>query len=86
MDELRNGIAGNDVVVLMKIGKRLPQVVALLQELRISAHCAFGRRIGLPDEVIVPDVSRLDIEQSAGYLSTMLIRSKSRSKRKVDEQ
>ena len=80
-DELRTVIEMNDVVVLMKIGKRLPMVLALLREMNIDGRCAFGRRVGMPEEMLCADVRELRAENSLGYLSTMLIRKAPRMKR-----
>jgi len=81
LDELRAAIETNDVVVLMKIGARLPMVLTLLHEMGIAAHCAFGRRVGMPEELLCADVRALRAENSLGYLSTMLIRKTPRAKR-----
>lgn len=80
MASLRADIASHDIVVLMKIGARLPAVLQLLAELGIARHCAFARRIGLPGEVLCDDASTLDAAAS-GYLATMLIRRQPREKR-----
>jgi precorrin-2/cobalt-factor-2 C20-methyltransferase len=80
-DELRAAIETNDVVVLMKIGARLPMALALLREMGIEQHCAFGRRIGMPEEFLCAGVGELRSENSLGYLSTMLIRKAPREKR-----
>jgi precorrin-2/cobalt-factor-2 C20-methyltransferase len=80
MNALRTDIESHDIVVLMKIGARLPAVLALLNEMDIAQHCAFARRIGLPGEVLCNDVTQLDNEAS-GYLATMLIRRQAREKR-----
>ncbi len=80
MAELRADIVGHDVVVLMKIGARLPAVIDLLNEMGIGHQCAFARRIGLPGEVLCDDVSTLTPDAS-GYLATMLIRRTPREKR-----
>jgi len=80
-DSLRADIDSHDIVVLMKIGKRLPWVLALLQELAISDHCAFARRIGLDDELLCNDVGGLKADQAMGYLSTLLIRKTPREQR-----
>ncbi|AXK40547.1 precorrin-2 C(20)-methyltransferase [Crenobacter cavernae] len=80
MAELRADIASHDIVVLMKIGARLPDVLNLLNEMGIARHCAFARRIGLPGEVLCDDVSTLTPDAS-GYLATMLIRHNAREKR-----
>lgn len=74
MDELRADIQRNDVVVLMKVGRRLGAVLQLLTELEILPHCALAHRLGLDGEVVragldpAPDPGRL------GYLSVLLIR------------
>ena len=80
MAALRADIESHDIVVLMKIGARLPAVLQLLGELDIARHCAFARRIGLPGEVLCQDVSQLGADAS-GYLATMLIRRTAREKR-----
>ena len=71
---LRLDIESHDIVVLMKIGTRLPWVLALLRDMGIAEHCAFARRIGLDDELLAEDVSALCATSSMGYLATLLIR------------
>jgi precorrin-2/cobalt-factor-2 C20-methyltransferase len=78
---LRQDIESHDVVVLMKIGKRLPMVLQVLREMGISEHCALGARIGLPGETLCEDLGALSDTASLGYLSTMLIRRTARKKR-----
>jgi precorrin-2/cobalt-factor-2 C20-methyltransferase len=74
MSELRSMIEAHDIVVLMKIGQRLPSVLALLHELGIADRCVFGSHVGMTDAIVCPDVSAMDPVQSRGYLSTLLIR------------
>jgi len=76
MDDLRRDIETHDVVVLMKIGHRFSRVLELLRSMDISRHCVFGSRIGLSGEHLSDDLDRLNQEESLGYLSTMLIRTK----------
>jgi precorrin-2/cobalt-factor-2 C20-methyltransferase len=83
MSELRKAIELHDVVVLMKIGKRLPDVLRLLNDLSIAPFCAYGHRVGMPEAVIQPDVSQLSNDQQNGYLATMLIRRHTRVQRHV---
>jgi precorrin-2/cobalt-factor-2 C20-methyltransferase len=78
---LRQDIETHDVVILMKIGKRLPMVLELLRELGISQHCALAARIGLPGEVLHEGVGTLPGDTTLGYLSTLLIRRSNRRKR-----
>jgi precorrin-2/cobalt-factor-2 C20-methyltransferase len=71
---LRADIDSHDIVVLMKIGARLEWVLTLLREMGIARHCAFARKIGLPGELLAPDVEHLDASAANGYLATLLIR------------
>ncbi|ADV65868.1 precorrin-2 C(20)-methyltransferase [Deinococcus maricopensis] len=80
MDALRADILTHDIVVLMKIGHRFPQVLALLHDLNIAQHCALAARIGLPGETLQRDVTGLQGER-LGYLSTLLIRRAPRAER-----
>jgi len=83
MTQLEADIVSHDIVVLMKIGQRLPAVLQLLRRLGIAEHCAFARRIGLPGEVLCADVSQLEAESASGYLATLLIRREPREQRHV---
>jgi precorrin-2/cobalt-factor-2 C20-methyltransferase len=78
---LRQDVESHDVVVLMKIGKRLPMVLQVLREMGIGEHCALVSRIGLPGETLCDDLDALPDTASLGYLSTMLIRRTARKKR-----
>jgi len=81
MTELRAAVESNDVVVLMKIGKRLPAVLDLLKELGIASFSAYGHRLGMPEEAIHRDVSDLSGAERDGYLATLLIRRRAREDR-----
>jgi precorrin-2/cobalt-factor-2 C20-methyltransferase len=75
MESLRSDIESHEIIILMKIGHRLPAVISLLSELKIAEHCVLASRIGLPGEVLCSDLSQLpEDSESLGYLSTMLIR------------
>lgn len=78
---LQRDIESHDIVVLMKIGARLPWVLTLLHEMGIAGHCAFAHRIGLTGETLAPDVSSLCTTETMGYLATLLIRKTPREKR-----
>jgi len=80
-ESLRRDIESHDVVVLMKIGKRLPMVLQVVRELGIGKNCALASRIGLPGETLCSDVGHLSNDATLGYLSTMLIRRTERKKR-----
>ena len=74
LSHLAAAIQDHDIVVLMKIGKRLHGVLSLLRKMGIEEHCVFGRRVGLPDQSVCTDLTQLEASESNGYLSTMLIR------------
>lgn len=82
---LQHEIETHDIVVLMKVGARLPWVLTLLKEMGIAAHCAFARRIGLDGEVLATDLTTLEAGDRdhavSGYLATMLIRKTALEKR-----
>ena len=80
---LQRDIETHDVVVLMKIGKRLAMVLELLRAMGISQHCVLASRIGLPGETLCEDLASLGDVDSLGYLSTMLIRRTPREQRHV---
>ncbi|HKM58200.1 MAG TPA: precorrin-2 C(20)-methyltransferase [Chthoniobacterales bacterium] len=76
MPELRRVIEVQDIVILLKIGHRLPAVLALLDDMAIGNYCAFGAHIGMEDEIVSVGISGLSKANPTGYLSTMLIRKK----------
>jgi precorrin-2/cobalt-factor-2 C20-methyltransferase len=80
---LRRDIETHDVVVLMKIGKRLAMVLEVLRHMDISQHCVLASRLGLPGETLCDDLTTLGDVGSLGYLSTMLIRRTPREQRHV---
>lgn len=74
LDALKQDIEMHDVVVLMKIGKRLPQVLDLLARLDLLERCAFGHRVGLDGERLCTHLHHFQPTEMTGYLSTLLIR------------
>ncbi len=80
-DELRAEIDSHDIVVLMKVGARLPWVLDLLREMGIAGHCAFARRIGLEGEMLANGLDTLDAQHASGYLAVLLIRKTANEKR-----
>lgn len=81
MGELRRDIEQHDIVVLMKIGRRFPTVLALLRAMRIAHHCALASRLGLPGEILGNNLTTLPATDSLGYLATLLIRRNQRVER-----
>jgi len=75
MEALRAEIEAHEVVALMKIGHRFPQVLALLSEMDLLEHCALASRLGLPEQRLQAGLQDFphDFERP-GYLSVLLIR------------
>jgi precorrin-2/cobalt-factor-2 C20-methyltransferase len=80
-DDLRSAIIEHDVVVLLKIGHRLPAVFRLLREMEIAEHCVFGNHVGMADERLGVPAGGMETEKASGYLSTMLIRKNAVARR-----
>jgi precorrin-2/cobalt-factor-2 C20-methyltransferase len=78
---LRADIESHDIVVLMKVGTRLPWVLDLLRDMDIAQHCAFARRIGLAGEMLAHGLAAIDAGEAMGYLATLLIRRNPRQPR-----
>ena len=74
--ELRRLIEAHDIVILIKIGERLPMVLRLLAEMEIGDHCVFGAHVGMENEILSVGISDINGTDANGYLSTMLIRRK----------
>jgi precorrin-2/cobalt-factor-2 C20-methyltransferase len=74
--EVRRLIEAHDIVVLLKIGERLPMLLRLLSEMEIGDHCVFGAHVGTENETLSVGTSDINPAEASGYLSTMLIRRK----------
>ncbi|OQY20477.1 MAG: precorrin-2 C(20)-methyltransferase [Desulfobacteraceae bacterium 4572_35.1] len=73
-DSLRAAIKKGGTLVLMKIGKRLAQILDLLVEFNLLEHAVFVARAGLPDQRIETDLTRLqEADPSAGNLAIILV-------------
>lgn len=74
LDGVRQAVARGGTVVLMKIGKRLPQVLALLDQAGLLDRAVFVSHAGMPGERVETDLRRLAGEgEEAGYLSVILV-------------
>ncbi|MEF2278453.1 precorrin-2 C(20)-methyltransferase [Deinococcus sp. YIM 134068] len=77
LNALRADILSHDVVVLMKVGRRMAGVLGLLSDLGILDHCALAHRLGLDGEVVLPSLNPAPDAGRLGYLSVVLIRKSS---------
>lgn len=74
VSSLAEDIQRNDVVILMKVGKRFEAVLDVLHQLDITEHCALAHRLGLDGEIILPTLEHIPEAEKLGYLSVLLIR------------
>jgi precorrin-2/cobalt-factor-2 C20-methyltransferase len=75
MQALRREIGAHEVVALLKIGHRFPEVLALLRDMNLLEYCALASRLGLPEQRLQAGLNTFppDFERP-GYLSVLLIR------------
>ncbi|MBI4378522.1 MAG: precorrin-2 C(20)-methyltransferase [Nitrospinae bacterium] len=80
MEDLREIIVKNDTVVIMKVAKRLPEVINLLQEMNLLPHTIFGSHVGLEGERLVSGQDGLfALSEDEGYLSTIIVRKRTKT-------
>lgn len=76
MAELREVIERNDTVVIMKVAKKLPDVIALLEEMELIPHTVLGSHVGLEGEKMINGAEEYFIvSEKEGYLSTIIVRN-----------
>ncbi|MEK6589699.1 MAG: precorrin-2 C(20)-methyltransferase, partial [Nitrospinota bacterium] len=80
MEDLREIIVKNDTVVIMKVAKRLPEVINLLQEMNLLPYTIFGSHVGLEGERLVSGRDGLfALSENEGYLSTIIVRKRTKT-------
>jgi len=74
---VRKAVEGGGTVVLMKIGKRLGDILNLLEQLAVIDDAVFVQRAGQADQRIELNLRILrEREAEAGYLSVILVHAK----------
>jgi precorrin-2/cobalt-factor-2 C20-methyltransferase len=68
--ELRTRIADADSVVIMKVGRHLPRIRAVIADLGLLSRATYVERATLPSEVILP---LADAPDTAPYFSMILM-------------
>ncbi len=77
LDDLKTVIGGFDTVVLMKVNRRLPELMRFLNEYD-NLQTFFVSRCGYPDQLITSEPERL-LEQKLHYMSLLIVK-KNKSK------
>jgi precorrin-2/cobalt-factor-2 C20-methyltransferase len=75
--QLRRLLADFDTVILMKVGRVLPQILAALAEMDLLGSTVYAERVGMPEERLIygPDLPGLR-NQRRPYLSLLIIRKR----------
>jgi len=68
--ELRHRIAGADAVAIMKVGRHLPKLRAVIEELGLTGHATYVERATLPSQVVLP---LHQAPETAPYFSMILL-------------
>ncbi len=69
-DELRNRIDGAESVVVMKVGRHLPKIRAVIAALGLTDQAVYVARATLEDEIVLP---LADAPEAAPYFSMILL-------------
>jgi precorrin-2/cobalt-factor-2 C20-methyltransferase len=75
---LREAFEAFDTVILMKVGSKLDRVMALLKEMDLLKSSVLVSRLGHPEEKIISNLSSLEGDKRAGYLSVVIVKIPSR--------
>jgi len=74
LDEVRRALQLPGTVILMKIGKRLGEILAILEESNLTDRSVFVSHAGMPDERVETNLHVLEkAGAEAGYLSIILV-------------
>jgi len=77
MEELEKIITENDTTVIMKVAKKLPHVIALLQKMKLHKYTIFGSHVGMDTEKVIDGrLEEFVLNEKEGYLSTIIVRKK----------
>ena len=73
LDDLKGYLELHETLVILKVGKRLHELVDWLEKERLIEKASFIRRAGFPDERLCYSLKDLGEEES-GYLSIVMIK------------
>ena len=75
VNELRSLLETFDTVVMMKVAKKLDEVILLLEEMKLTEHALFASYVGQKDAYITCDIVSLK-GTGRGYMSVLIVRKK----------
>ena len=80
---LRRLLSDFDTVILMKVGRVLPQILAELEEMNLLETSLYAERVGMPEELIAkgPELRSLQ-NQRRPYLSLLIVQQNKKKQRR----
>ena len=79
---VRRALEVGGTVVLMKIGNRLKEILALLEEQGVIGDAVFVARVGLDGQRVELDLRKLRADDpETGYLSVILVHARRKESR-----
>lgn len=77
MEALKRVVEENDTVVIMKVAKKLPEVLDLLEEMGLLKNTVLGSRVGFENEKLINGANgAFEVTEKEGYLSTLIVRNR----------
>lgn len=77
INDLKKTIMDNDTIVIMKVAKKLPEIVQLLKDMNLAKNAIFGSRVGMAGEKLVEGFdNNSSFSEKEGYLSTIIVRKR----------
>jgi len=75
LERLRESLETHDNVVVMKVNRRFPEVLALLKELGLAGKAVYVSRCGYPDQYFTRDLESLP-GSGLDYMSLLIVRKR----------
>ncbi len=63
-----------DTIVILKIGRHLEKLLELVESKGLEKTCIIIKSVGLPEEIILKDMSEAKHNENLGYFSTAIIK------------
>jgi precorrin-2/cobalt-factor-2 C20-methyltransferase len=73
VEELRPILKDFDTIILMKVAKRLEQIISLLEEMNLSQNSLFASHVGLKGAYLTRNLQELK-GSGRGYMSIIIVR------------
>ena len=73
IEELRPVLETFDTVVMMKVAKKLDEIILLLEKMKLSGNAVFASYIGQKDAYLTCDITSLK-GSGRGYMSVMIVK------------